>query len=210
MPGGSESSSDDGSFSVTRYYNGAISGGSGGSGEASWSAFRAANPPGTADPIYGSDALSTAYPSVTEARAGTYVASITFSGGTFEPGKDTSKPQISLAMVAKELEVKHSEDVTKKVGLNYQAVQTTIRYTKSSTPDKSGEKGDLADKTVALKTSPPILQNLPDELDELTDVETLVEDDFWLSGFEASQRSDEGGNTIWDVTEIWVQGLKKT
>ena len=202
IPGGSESSGDDGSFTVTRMYNGAITG---------WEAFRAANPPGTADPIYGNTAFSTAYPSVTEARNMTYVASITFSGGTFEPGKDTTKPNSNITFASKELEVKHP-DSGKKVGLNYTAVQTTIRYTKKGTPNKAGEMQALADTTAPIETSPPILQNLPDEDDELSNaqISTLVNavSAPWLEGFDANQRVDEGGNILWDVTETWVMGLE--
>ncbi len=212
MPGGTETSSDDGRFSVTRLYNGAITEGAGGTGEVSWAAFRAAYPPGTPDPIYGSSALSTAFPSITEARNETYVASITFSGGTFESGLDTTKPQITWTLISKEIEVKHPEDATLKVGLNYQTIQTTVKYAKEgSAPSTAGEKSNLADTTAPAMTDPPILQNLPDKYVKLTNTEISdrVEPSSGvvLTGFEAHKRSEAGGNVIWEVTESWARVL---
>lgn len=209
IPGGSESSSDDGSFTVTRLYNGAITGGSGGSGAASWAAFRAAYPPGTKDPTYGTGARSTAYPSITAANKGTYVASITFAGGTYEPGKETTKPKIAKRQVSKVLTIKHVIFET-EVELSYNAWQTTISYTISREPAKAGEFQNLADTTVVLRESPPMLQKLPDDLRLMTDAEiaTLVADDLWLEGVDMNRRSEEDGSEIWEVSETWVKGLK--
>ena len=84
IPGAREQHGEDGSVTITRFYNGAKTG---------FSAFRNNYPPGTSDPVWGSDARSVAYPTITKAGKATAVASITFRGGVYD-GNGESVPSV--------------------------------------------------------------------------------------------------------------------
>lgn len=210
--GDQEQNNEDGSITTTRFYVGAITGGTGGSGEASWQEFRNSWPIGSFDPVYGSDVRSIALPSISEARNATYVASITFRGGAFEEDGTTASTT-SIALQPHTIEVNHASFGGIPVELTYLGWTTTITYTQKGSPVKTGSKQDQADRTPPVLTSPPIKQSVADDYATMTNTQiasvvSVVSEPF-LIDMQAQKRTQDDGTPIWDVTEVWLMGLEE-
>lgn len=210
IPGGSEVYGEDGSIETERVYNGAITGGSGTSGgAASWLDFVDSHPPGTPDPVYGSAALSVAYPTLTEKRGLTAVATIKFVGGKFETGQDATAPQITKRIASLEVDITHPvlNDV---VELQYFAWQTTITYTSKTEPSKAGTKIALADTTAIDMAYTP--QKLPDGVRAMTaaeiDTATTPSATPKLLSMEITEKGSEQGGKIYETVEVWSMVLE--
>ena len=198
-PGGSENYREDGSVEITRLYNGALS---------LFDDWRESMPPGTHDPEYGDASLSIAFPSLTERRNLTGVASITFSGGNFEDGETTTTPQVSKRIVTKVVEIPHAIFGT-QFEITYFAWETTVSYSSTSEPARAGIQSSKADTTaIDLST---ILQRVPDTYREMTQAEidtATTPTDPILEGMEINGRGADDGGKIYDVIETWVMKLE--
>ncbi len=206
-PGGSETPGDDGSVEIVRVYNGALTG---------WKAFRDSMPVGTVDPVYGSAAVSTAKPSLVEARNLTGVATVTFVGGLFEPGQTTTPPQVSISRVWKTLGgVLHPTWQT-SIQVSYLAWQTDVSYTKKGTPSDTGAFSRLAKATLPLITEDDVKQTVPSDFRDMTTAELQANIQVFgggtpavrLTDIKQNKRSGDGGSQIWDVVETWLMGLE--
>jgi len=221
MTGDSESHGEDGSVTITRMYNGAITGGTAEGLGTSWVLFKAAHPPGTSDPDFGSAAISLAYPQAVETRGKTMTASITYKGGNFEsPDGETTIPVIHKVKESRVLE-ESNVDAAGWVEITYQAWVTTISYTRRQAPNTlttglysaKAEKTFviLGDEAAALRVNaPPILQKKVEHRNPMLPAELRAkfDNDFWMETMEITQRGNQDGDDIYDIVEVYVQGLK--
>lgn len=219
VPGGSEQNGEDGSITVVRVYNGAITGGAGGSGATSWEDFRATYEPGTSDRVYGSDVRSVSYPSLTRVGRSTYEASITYRGGDFSgdgEGQEVGAtiPTVTVSTVSLSLQV--TDDSGFKHAITYKAQQTIVVYVRQNQPSSSGHYSARADTTdVSLAPVDIVDEILGDPAPELgalylteAELDDLVtQDDVKLVDLTHTLRGAETGSPVYDVTEVWLKNI---
>ena len=203
--GDTEQNGEDGSITTTRYYMGPKSG---------WSAFKAAYPIGTSDPVYGNDVRSISAPSITRSGKAYYTAAITFRGGLFDGDTDTA-PQVSVSKASRTIEVEHGAGEV--VRLTYRAWQTVVTYVRKGTPSTSGSYASLAyNGNVDPINTDTIQQELVTELAEggtFTNMTTaelqaaVAQGTRALDDISWTRRTADDGTPIYDVTETWIRGL---